>query len=152
MKFKNTFFQVAKLRFSTISEKIPKFSNNYQRRSLKARGLIFWFLVIYICILAPVKTEFEKSLKWWTELSPGTLNPTPPMNLSGPRRPWKIELNPLMLFENMMKNTPTKPVQLTSPEQLIDTPPHPWKKIEPVITSYKPTTTTTPSNPPKWPL
>ena len=50
---------------------------NSQGRSLKARVLIFWFLALYIRILAPVKTEFEKSLKWWVELSPGILNPPP---------------------------------------------------------------------------
>ena len=63
MKFKNTFFQIAKLKFSTIFENIPEFSKNSQGMSLKARGLIFWFLALYIRILAPVKTEFEKSLK-----------------------------------------------------------------------------------------
>ena len=63
MKFKNTFFQIAKLRFSTIFEKIPEFSKNSQGRSLKARGLIFWFLAFHILILAPVKTEFEKNHK-----------------------------------------------------------------------------------------
>ena len=63
MKIKSTFFQIAKLRFSTIFENIPEFSKNYQGMNLKARGLIFWFLALYIRILAPVKTEFEKSLK-----------------------------------------------------------------------------------------
>ena len=28
--------------------------------SLKAKGLIFWFLALHIRILAPEKTEFEK--------------------------------------------------------------------------------------------
>ena len=67
MKFKNTFFQIAKLKFSTIFENIPEFSKNSQGMSLKAGGLIFWFLALYIRILAPVKTEFEKSLKQWVE-------------------------------------------------------------------------------------
>ena len=62
-KFKNTFFQIAKLRFLTGIEKIPEFSKNSQGRSLKARGLIFWFLALYIHILALVKTEFEKIIK-----------------------------------------------------------------------------------------
>ena len=81
-EFKNTFFQIAKLRFSTIYEKIPEFYKNSQGRSLKARGLIFWFLALYISILAPVKTECEKSL-------------IPSGNLSGPRRPWQIGLRHL---------------------------------------------------------
>ena len=63
IKFKNTFFQIAKLRFSTIFENIPEFSKNSQGMSLKARGLIFWFLALYIHILAPVKTEFGKIIK-----------------------------------------------------------------------------------------
>ena len=63
MKFRNTFFQIAKLRFSTIFENIPGFSKNSRGMSLNARGLFFWFLALYIRILAPVKTEFEKSLK-----------------------------------------------------------------------------------------
>ena len=46
-----------------IFEKIPEFSNKSQGRSLKARGLIFWFLALYIRILAPVKTEFGKIIK-----------------------------------------------------------------------------------------
>ena len=32
--------------------------------SLKARGLIFWILALYIRIEAPVKTEFAKSIIW----------------------------------------------------------------------------------------
>ena len=56
MKFKNTSFQIAKLRFLMIFEDIPEFSKNSQRMSLKARGLIFWFLALHIRILAPVKT------------------------------------------------------------------------------------------------
>ena len=32
--------------------------------SLKARSLIFWILALYICIKAPVKTEFAKSIIW----------------------------------------------------------------------------------------
>ena len=41
--------------------------------SLKASGLIFWILGLHIRILAPVKTEFEKSLKWLVKLSPRRL-------------------------------------------------------------------------------
>ena len=59
MKFKNTFFQIAKLRFSTIFENIPEFSKKSQGMSLKARGRIFCILALYIRIVAPVKTEFE---------------------------------------------------------------------------------------------
>ena len=76
MKFKNTFFQIAKLRFSTIFENIPEFSKNSQGMSLKARGLIFWFLALYIHILAPVKTEFAKSIIW--SISRGGHNVPPP--------------------------------------------------------------------------
>ena len=52
MKFKSTFFQIAKLRFSSIfadfhqNSQIFKFSG----MSLKARGLIFWLLALYIRI------------------------------------------------------------------------------------------------------
>ena len=53
------FLQKAKLRFLTMFQKISEFSNKSQVRSLKVRGLIFWILALYICILAPVKTEFE---------------------------------------------------------------------------------------------
>ena len=63
MKFKNIFFQIAKLRFSTIFENIPEFSRNSQGMSLKARGLIFWFLALYIRTLAPVKQNLKKTLK-----------------------------------------------------------------------------------------
>ena len=50
MKFKNIFFQIAKLRLTTIFENIPEFSKNFQGMSLKARGLIFWILALYIDI------------------------------------------------------------------------------------------------------
>ena len=46
-----------------IFENIPEFSKNSQGMSLKARGLKFWFLALYIHILAPVKTECAKSIK-----------------------------------------------------------------------------------------
>ena len=75
---KNTFFQIAKLIFSTIFEKIPEFSKNSLGTGFKARGLIFWVLALYIRILASVKTEFEKIIKM--------------VNLSGARRPWQIGL------------------------------------------------------------
>ena len=39
MKFETTFFQIAKLRFSTTFDKIPEFSKNCQRRSFKPAGL-----------------------------------------------------------------------------------------------------------------
>ena len=62
----------------TIFENISEFLKNSQKMSLKARGLIFWFLALYIRFLAPVKTEFEKkTLIWWVELSLGTLNRPP---------------------------------------------------------------------------
>ena len=62
-KFENAIFQIAKLRFSRISVKIPDFSKNSLGKSLKARDLISQILTIYIHILTPVKTEFEKSLR-----------------------------------------------------------------------------------------
>ena len=48
MKFANTIFQIAKLRFSSIFDKFPEFSNNSQGTSLKARGLKFWLGVVWI--------------------------------------------------------------------------------------------------------
>ena len=48
MKFRYTFFQIAKLRFLTIFENIPEFSKNSQGMSLKARGLIFRFLALSV--------------------------------------------------------------------------------------------------------
>ena len=53
-KFKNTFLQIGKLRFLTIFNDFrqnSEFSKNSQGTSLKARGLIFWILAIYIHIL-----------------------------------------------------------------------------------------------------
>ena len=67
MKFENTFFQIAKLRFLTIFNNFrqnSEFSKNSQGTSLKARGLIFWIPAFYIHIKAPVKTEFVKSIIW----------------------------------------------------------------------------------------
>ena len=61
MKFANTIFQIAKLRFSSIFDKFPEFSNNSQGTSLKARGLKFWILALYIHIYAPVKIDLAKS-------------------------------------------------------------------------------------------
>ena len=52
-KFENTFFQIAKLRFSTIFNDFwqnSEFSKNSQGTSLKARGLIFWILALYTSI------------------------------------------------------------------------------------------------------
>ena len=63
-KIENTFFQIAKLRFLTIFDKITEFSKNSQGLSLKPRGLLFWILALYIHIEAPVKTEFAKSIIW----------------------------------------------------------------------------------------
>ena len=50
MKFKNTFFQIAKLRFLTIFENIPEFSKNSQGLSLKASGMKFWIFALHIRI------------------------------------------------------------------------------------------------------
>ena len=50
MKFENTFFHIAKLRFLWIFIKIPEFSKNSQGMSLKARGLQFWNLAHHIRI------------------------------------------------------------------------------------------------------
>ena len=50
MKFENTLFQIAKLRLSSIFvifDKFPKFSQNSQGTSLKARDLKFWILALY---------------------------------------------------------------------------------------------------------
>ena len=41
--------------FRQNSRILKKFSGD----EFKARGLIFWILALYICILAPVKTKFE---------------------------------------------------------------------------------------------
>ena len=46
-----------------IFENIPEFSKNSHGMKLKARGIIFWFLALYIHILAFVKTEFKKIIK-----------------------------------------------------------------------------------------
>ena len=54
-KLENTFFQMVKLRFLTISDRIPDFSKNSQGKSFKARGLIFW-----IHLYTHRKTEFAK--------------------------------------------------------------------------------------------
>ena len=43
--------------------KFPEFSKNSQGTSLKARGLKFLILPLYMHILAPVKTEFAKSIE-----------------------------------------------------------------------------------------
>ena len=50
MKFENTFFQIAKLRFLTIFNDFRQNSKHSQGTSLKARGLIFWILALYIRI------------------------------------------------------------------------------------------------------
>ena len=59
MKFETTYFQIAKLTIFNDFRRNSKFSKNSQGTSVKARGLIFWILALYICILDPVKTEFE---------------------------------------------------------------------------------------------
>ena len=50
MKFENTFFQIAKLMIFNDFRQNSKFSKNSQGTSLKARGLIFWILALYIHI------------------------------------------------------------------------------------------------------
>ena len=47
-KLENTFYKIAKLRFLPIFDKIPKISENSQGTSLKALGLIFRILALYI--------------------------------------------------------------------------------------------------------
>ena len=50
MKFENTFFQIAKLTIFNGFRQNSKFSKNFQGKSLKVRGLIFWILAFYIRI------------------------------------------------------------------------------------------------------
>ena len=52
-----------KLSSSMILDKIVDFSKKSQGKSLKAKGLIFWILAIFIQILTNVKTEFGKRIK-----------------------------------------------------------------------------------------
>ena len=59
-KFENAFFQK---RFMSIFNKITDFSKTSQGICLKARGLVFWILVIHIHILTPVKTDLAKHIK-----------------------------------------------------------------------------------------
>ena len=62
MKFENTFFQIEKLRFLTIFndfQQNSEFSKNSQGTSLKAMGLIFWILALYIWV---IRTRMGKKL------------------------------------------------------------------------------------------
>ena len=70
MKFKNTFFQIVKLRFFTIFQKKSK------GKSLKARCLIFWILAISINILTPVWliTMVKSCLEYFIDPSPPALS------------------------------------------------------------------------------
>ena len=52
-----------------IFDKIADFSNNFQGKSLKARGLLFCILVIYLHILIPVE-RIKMVVLWWVKIAP----------------------------------------------------------------------------------